>query len=66
MVSERQTTYACMPGVRTGLGTVVARDGTRKNADNPHGLCKRCGGRGSAHYLTCPLLRLPDEPEPLT
>jgi anti-sigma regulatory factor (Ser/Thr protein kinase) len=32
--------------------------------DEPPGPCKRCGLLGGAHYLTCPLLRWPREPEP--
>jgi hypothetical protein len=25
----------------------------------PLRVCPKCGGRGDAHYLTCPTLRLP-------
>ena len=38
----------------------LASDG---EAANPRGPCRRCGGQGDAHYLTCPLLRLPTRPE---
>jgi len=36
----------------------------RRPANEPPGPCKRCGGLNGAHYLTCPALQLPGEPEP--
>ena len=63
MAPDGETRYPRLPGARTGPGGELARDGARDNALNPDGPCKRCGGLGT-HFLTCPLLRLPDEPEP--
>jgi hypothetical protein len=65
MASDGQTTYPRPPGARTGPGAWLARDGARDSTYNTHRPCKRCGGLGDAHYLTCPLLRLSDQPEPL-
>jgi hypothetical protein len=54
-----------MPGARTDLGAELARQSAGGDTDNPHAPCKRCGGLGGVHYLTCPLLRRPGQPEPL-
>jgi anti-sigma regulatory factor (Ser/Thr protein kinase) len=34
-----------------------------RDAGEPRGPCKRCGLLGGTHYLTCPSLRRPREPE---
>ncbi len=64
MTCHGKTAYRPMPGARTGLAAELAREDAGRDAGNARGPCKRCGGRGNAHYLTCPLLRLPGEPEP--
>jgi anti-sigma regulatory factor (Ser/Thr protein kinase) len=35
----------------------------QRRTNESHGPCKRCGGRGDAHFLWCPLLKLPDTGE---
>ena len=43
----------------------AAREGAGAAADEQrHRPCGRCGALLPAHYLTCPLLRLPGTPEP--
>jgi anti-sigma regulatory factor (Ser/Thr protein kinase) len=50
-------------GRRPGFVAQLVSEGSGRDAANPSGPCKRCGGLGDAHYLTCPLLQLPTGPE---
>jgi len=54
MTSDRETSRPDPPDDDPG----------QARADEPHGPCRRCGGLGGAHYLTCPLLQLPEKPGP--
>ena len=55
---------APMPGAEADRPVGVAREGARAGPDERHRPCRRCGALLPAHYLTCPLLRLPGTPEP--
>ena len=55
---------ALMPGGEAGRPAGVAREGAGAGTDERHRPCRRCGALLPAHYLTCPLLRLPGTPEP--
>jgi anti-sigma regulatory factor (Ser/Thr protein kinase) len=58
--ADGEMTDPRIPDARTDLNAEQAREDT----DNPRGPCKRCGALSGTHFLTCPLLRLPDQPEP--
>ena len=42
----------------------AAREDAGGGTNVRHRPCRRCGALLPAHYLTCPLLRLPGTPEP--
>ena len=52
-----------MAGGKADRPAGVAREGGA-GPDERHRPCRRCGALLPAHYLTCPLLRLPGTPEP--
>jgi hypothetical protein len=62
MASDGETTYLRLPGAGSDPGAELTGDGARADANELYGPCKQCGGLGT-HYLTCPLLQLPSEPE---
>jgi hypothetical protein len=55
---------APMPGGEADRPAGAAREGAGAGTDERHRPCRRCGALLPAHYLTCPLLRLPGTPEP--
>jgi hypothetical protein len=55
---------APISGAETDRPADAAREDARAGTDERHRPCGRCGALLPAHYLTCPLLRLPGTPEP--
>ena len=55
---------APMPGGEADRPADLAREDAYAGTDERHRPCRRCGAPLPAHYLTCPLLRLPGTPEP--
>jgi hypothetical protein len=52
-----------MAGEEADRPAGVAREVAGADPDERHRPCRRCGALLPAHYLTCPLLRLPGTPE---
>ena len=55
---------APIPGGEADRPADLARERDGAGTNVRHRPCRRCGALLPAHYLTCPLLRLPGTPEP--